>query len=51
MIKNFLKNGSEIKDLTGHVVKEVDAPELYRILDRIREGGADGSKDRSVREP
>ena len=35
MIKNFLKNGSEIKDLNGHVVKETDAPELYRILDRI----------------
>lgn len=51
MIKNFLKNGSEVKDLTGHVVKEADAPELYRILDRIGKGGTDGSKDRSVREP
>lgn len=38
MIKNFLKDGSEIKDLNGHVVKETDAPELYRILDRIQKG-------------
>ena len=42
MVKNFLKNGNEIGDLTGHVVRLDDCREAYEVLDRIRRKEAAG---------
>lgn len=35
MVRNILKDGTEISDLTGHVVKQEDAENLYILLDAI----------------
>ena len=37
MIIHILKDGTEVDDITVHVVKIGDAPEAYEILDRVRE--------------
>lgn len=37
MIKHILKNGTELKDITGHVVKVEDAQAAYEILRSINE--------------
>lgn len=42
MVKNFLKNGVEIKDLTGHVVKAEECPAAYEVLERVRRKEAEG---------
>ena len=38
MIINVLKNGEVVKDLTGHIVKREEAPEVYAILERVKKG-------------
>ncbi len=35
MVVNILKDGTVVKDLTGHVVKIKDAEPLYRMIDNI----------------
>lgn len=35
MIYHVLKDGSRVKDITGHVVKRNDAEPLYKILESI----------------
>ena len=32
---HILKDGSQVKDITGHVVKMSDAKELYTLLESI----------------
>lgn len=34
MVKNILKNGKEIADLTGHTVTRKDAPTVYTLMER-----------------
>lgn len=34
MVINILKNGTEVSDLTGHVVTSEDAPAIYRLLEQ-----------------
>ena len=34
MIINILKNGIEVKDLTGHVVKKEETPKAYALIER-----------------
>lgn len=34
MIRHFLKNGTEVPDITGHVVRREDVPILYQMLER-----------------
>lgn len=34
MVKNILKNGKEIADLTGHTVTRKDAPTVYALMER-----------------
>ena len=34
MIRNILKNGTEVADLTGYIVRESEAPEAYSIIRR-----------------
>ena len=35
MIKHFLKDGTEVKDVKGHVVKIDQAKSIYALLDQI----------------
>lgn len=37
MVKNVLKDGTVLKDITGHVVKVEEADVVYAILDKINE--------------
>ena len=37
MVRNFLKDGKEVKSISGYVVKVDDAQSIYRIIDRINE--------------
>ena len=32
MVKHILKNGKEVKDITGHIVRKKDVPSLYELL-------------------
>ena len=36
-VRHILKDGSEIHDITGHVVKMDDAQVVYALMDRINE--------------
>ena len=36
MVKHILKDGTELKDIAGHIVKKTDAPILYEIVKRER---------------
>lgn len=49
MIKHILRDGTVLQDITGHVVKQKDAPLVYQIMERMnkeKEGANDirGSK-------
>lgn len=39
MIKNISKDGKVLPDIAGHKITKEDAPEIYEILERIRERG------------
>lgn len=40
MVKHILKDGTQVKDITGHVVRKKDAPMVYDLVERIsRKGG------------
>ena len=32
MVKHVLKDGTEVKDIAGHVVKKKDVPTIYELL-------------------
>lgn len=32
MITHTLKNGTKVKDITGHVVKIGDCPQIYELM-------------------
>lgn len=34
-IVHILKDGSVVKDITGHIVREEDAAPLYELIDNI----------------
>ena len=36
MIKHILKNKTVLQDITGHVVKQDDAPLVYQIMERMK---------------
>ncbi len=40
---HILKDGTEVKDITGHVIKAAEFKVLYEVIDRIqqKEGEAD----------
>ena len=38
-VVHILKNGSIVKDITGHVVKIEDAKTLYQLIDGINRNG------------
>lgn len=37
MIKHILKNGTEVDDITGKVIKADEHPVLYEVINRINE--------------
>lgn len=39
-VVHILKNGSIVKDITGHVVRMEDAGPLYDLIDRINRTGS-----------
>lgn len=43
-VVHILRDGSVVKDITGHVVRMEDARPLYNLIDRINQ---QGSKKRS----
>lgn len=43
MVRNILKDGTEVKDLTGIVITQTEFPQVYRIIEQIeREEKEDG---------
>lgn len=44
-VMHILKDGSIVKDITGHVVRMEDAGPLYDLIDRINR---EGSKKKPV---
>lgn len=42
MVKNILKDGTVVKDLKGHVVKQKDVPIIYEYLGRRKNGNLRG---------
>lgn len=41
---HILKDGSVVKDITGHIVRYEDAPELYHLIERINREGSKSNK-------
>jgi hypothetical protein len=37
MITHILKDGTVLKDITGHVVKKEDVPMAYELIDQMNE--------------
>lgn len=35
MVKHILRSGEILDDITGHVVKQEDVPEVYEIRERM----------------
>lgn len=35
MITHILKDGKKLKDISGHIVKFGDVPEVYNLMDTI----------------
>lgn len=35
MVRHILRNGTELKDITGHKVKKEDAPMVYKAIEQI----------------
>ena len=35
MIKHILKDGTVLQDITGHIIKQEDAPMVYQIIEQM----------------
>lgn len=40
-VVHILKDGSRLKDITGHIVRLEDAGTLYQLIDRINRTGSE----------
>ena len=36
MVTHILKDGTVLKDITGHVVKREDVPTVYSLIERMK---------------
>lgn len=43
-VTHILKDGSIVKDITGHVVRMEDAGPLYQLIDKINREGSKKEK-------
>lgn len=41
MIHHILKDGTEVDDITGKVIKAEDFPVLYEVINRIQKEGTE----------
>jgi hypothetical protein len=46
-IRHILKDGTEVKDVTGHVIKAKEHSVLYEIINRINQN-EEGQKNEAV---
>ena len=37
MVRHILKDGRELKDIRGHIVKAEDAKTAYKVIDELNE--------------
>ncbi len=48
MIRHILKDGTVLTDITGHIVKKEDVPEVYELMEQMnrkRRGKKNDRKD------
>lgn len=36
MVKHILKNGKEVKDIKGHIVRKEELKALYLLIDKMK---------------
>lgn len=46
---NYLKDGTRVQDMTGHIVKVADAEPVYNLMDKINREGDYYAKQKSVK--
>lgn len=44
MITHVLKDGTVLKDISGHMVTRKDAPRVYELLERKKERGTNDGR-------
>lgn len=44
MVKHILKDGTVLKDITGHIVKKEDVPAAYTLIEQLRKGRRQNGK-------
>ena len=49
-ITHILKDGTILNDISGHVVKMIDVPSAYMVMDRINESAQRKSNKRKENE-
>lgn len=48
MVRHILRNGKELKDITGHTVRKEDAPMVYQVIESVeRRINGEGSQARA----
>ena len=47
MVTHILKDGTVLKDITGHKVTRKDAPRVYQLLER-KKGETNGGNNRGI---
>jgi hypothetical protein len=45
MIRHILKDGTVLRDITGHVVKKEDVPQAYALIDKMNDERMREKKD------
>lgn len=52
MITHFRKNGTEIKEIAGYIVRRDDVPQVYDVIEKInRKEANNGGKDFAIEKP
>ena len=46
-IKHVLKDGTQVDDIAGHLIKASEYPVLYEVINRINKAG-DQNKDEAI---
>ena len=50
MVRHILKDGTEVKDIKGHVVKIEDAQSIYTLIEQINRKGKGNGKHSSKKQ-